>query len=82
MSSSLPALTHLEVVDVTGQDGDTLRRVSNEFRKISPAEVIRRKSEAAAVGRWSEGLPVLPGGFQWNRGALNIWERTSHIILL
>ena len=45
-----------------------LGKIVDTFGKISAAKVNWAKSEALAVGRWSAGLPQLPGGLSWKRG--------------
>jgi hypothetical protein len=53
---------------ITNQEDINKRKIVDTFGKISAAKVNWAKSEALAVGRWSAGLPQLPGGLSWKRG--------------
>ena len=49
-------------------DINRLGEIVETFGKLSAAKVNWAKSEALAVGKWSAGLPQLPGGLSWKRG--------------
>ncbi len=60
-----------DIVLVKGQsDIDLLKEILNNFGIISSAKVNWSKSEAIAGGKWSHGLPELPGGLFWKRDGL------------
>lgn len=44
--------------------------IVTRYGEISSAKMYWGKSKATAVGKWSSGLPQLPGGFIWKRGGL------------
>ena len=59
------------IVLVKGQnDVDLLKDILNKFGKFSSAKVNWSKSEAIVSGKWSRGLPKLPGGLSWKRDGL------------
>ena len=49
---------------------DILENIINDFTVLSAARVNWEKSEALAVGDWSDGLPVLPRSLSWKREGL------------
>lgn len=52
------------------KDVDVLVNLTNLFSSLSAARVNWQKSEALAVGKWCEGLPVLPKNLSWKRDGL------------
>ena len=60
----------LIVIVKNQEDVTKLAKIVETFGKISSARVNWAKSEALAVGKWSAGLPQLPGGLMWKRGGL------------
>ncbi|TWW74340.1 Transposon TX1 uncharacterized 149 kDa protein ORF 2 [Takifugu flavidus] len=51
-------------------DVDTLFNLTVLFNRLSVARVNWHKSEALAIGRWENGLPVLPQDLAWWRDGL------------
>ncbi|TWW74405.1 Transposon TX1 uncharacterized 149 kDa protein ORF 2 [Takifugu flavidus] len=52
------------------RDVDVLSNLTVLFNRLSAARVNWQKSEALAVGRWTNGLPVLPQDLAWRRDGL------------
>lgn len=42
--------------------------ILKDFGTISAAKVNWEKSEALALGKWEQGLPVLPNRINWKNG--------------
>lgn len=51
-------------------DINIVNGIVNDFACVSCAKVNWGKSEALAVGKWSGGLPKLPGGLGWKRDGI------------
>ncbi|TWW54318.1 Transposon TX1 uncharacterized 149 kDa protein ORF 2, partial [Takifugu flavidus] len=60
----------LIVVVRSQRDVDVLSNLTVLFNRLSAARVNWQKSEALAVGRWTNGLPVLPQDLAWRRDGL------------
>lgn len=59
------------IIMVNGQrDINQMEGIIQDFGVISAARVNWEKSEALAIGKWEQGLPVLPDRITWKKGGL------------
>lgn len=57
------------IIMVNGQrDINYMEGIINDFGIISSAKVNWEKSDALALGKWEQGLPVLPDKICWKKG--------------
>lgn len=59
------------IIMVNGQrDINHMEGIIRDFGVISAAKVNWEKSGALAIGKWEQGLPVLPDRITWKKGGL------------